>query len=174
MVDSAFKRDCRAAVGVPPRKGVDLRLRWKVLLKTYQAPFTPTTCTEILNVTERSTCSTRRASLSIRRPFPSLFIETPPSLSGIQTHYDNPNGVEGEEDNSGVRVYYTEELRPIDAGVIELGDPFIALYGQALEDGKSRYSFTCPSSCFETYFEVKHPRSFHARKKRCRGERFVY
>ena len=35
----------------------------------------------------------------------------------LQTHYNNPNGDTGKTDSSGVRVYYTEELRPIEMGV---------------------------------------------------------
>ena len=76
------------------------------------------------------------------------------SLS-VQAHYNNPDEVEGLIDNSGVRVYYTEELRPIDMGVIQLGDPFVLLDGTAVPDGKSSYSFQCPSSCFEEHFEVR-------------------
>lgn len=36
---------------------------------------------------------------------------------GLNTHYDNPNGDAGNIDSSGVRVYYTDELRPIEMGV---------------------------------------------------------
>ncbi len=35
----------------------------------------------------------------------------------IETHYDNPEGIEGMVDSSGVRVYYSEEPRPIEMGV---------------------------------------------------------
>ncbi len=35
----------------------------------------------------------------------------------VQTHYNNPNGDAGKVDSSGVRVYYTEELRSFDMGV---------------------------------------------------------
>ena len=73
----------------------------------------------------------------------------------LQTHYDNPDEVEGLIDDSGVRVYYTEELRPINMGVIQLGDPFIILDGVAVPAGKSSYSFQRPSSCFEEHFEVR-------------------
>eukprot|EP00752_Nemacystus_decipiens_P015391 g13724.t1 len=73
----------------------------------------------------------------------------------LQTHYNNPNGDEGLVDSSGVRVYYTEELRPIDMGVMKLGDPFIFLNGQPLPDGKATVSFTCPSSCTEENFEAE-------------------
>ncbi|CAM9519920.1 unnamed protein product [Sphacelaria rigidula] len=77
---------------------------------------------------------------------------------GIQTHYNNAEGDEGVIDNSGVRVYYTEELRDMDAGLLQLGDPSVVLGDPSrgfnvLPDGKSLYSFSCPSSCSEQYFE---------------------
>ncbi|CAM9614565.1 unnamed protein product [Ectocarpus sp. 13 AM-2016] len=71
----------------------------------------------------------------------------------IQTHYNNPDGVSGKNDSSGVRVYYTEELRPIQMGLMKLGDPFVALSDQPLPEGKSSFSFGCPGTCSETYFE---------------------
>lgn len=73
---------------------------------------------------------------------------------GVQTHYDNPSGTSGVVDSSGVRVYYTEELRPIDMGVIQLGDPSVLLSGVPLSEGKSTILFDCPSSCTEEVFEV--------------------
>lgn len=76
------------------------------------------------------------------------------SLS-LETHYDNPNGDMDMVDSSGVRVYYTEELRPIDMGVIKLGDPNVVLEGTYLPDGKYGMSFDCPGSCTEENFEVK-------------------
>lgn len=72
----------------------------------------------------------------------------------VQTHYDNPDGKAGLVDSAGVRVYYTEELRPIDMGVIQLGDPVVSLEGVPLPEGKTSISFACPSSCTEQYFEV--------------------
>ena len=74
----------------------------------------------------------------------------------VQTHYNNPDGVEGVIDDSGVRVYYTEELRPMHMGVMQLGDPAVILEGVALPEGKSSHSFHCPSSCSEEHFEVRH------------------
>ncbi|CAM9467147.1 unnamed protein product, partial [Laminaria digitata] len=67
----------------------------------------------------------------------------------LQTHYNNPNEIEGLVDDSGVRVYYTDEPRPIEMGVIQLGDPFVDLEGEPVPEGKSSFSFQCPSSCFE-------------------------
>lgn len=72
----------------------------------------------------------------------------------IQTHYNNPDGDEGAIDDSGLRVYYTEELRDMDAGVMLLGDPQIILVGTQLPVGKSRYDFSCPSYCSEQLFEA--------------------
>ncbi|CAM9469275.1 unnamed protein product, partial [Hapterophycus canaliculatus] len=74
------------------------------------------------------------------------------SLS-LQTHYNNPNGDTGMADSSGVRVYYTEELRLMNMGVMQLGDPSVYLSGLSLPDGKSGISFGCPSSCTEEHFE---------------------
>lgn len=72
----------------------------------------------------------------------------------IETHYNNPDGDAGQVDNSGVRVYYTETLRPMDMGIMQLADPYVGLMGMPLPSGKSHFSFSCPSSCSEEYFEV--------------------
>ncbi|CAN0444040.1 unnamed protein product, partial [Hapterophycus canaliculatus] len=82
------------------------------------------------------------------------------SLS-LETHYNNPNGDEGMVDSSGVRVYYTEELRPINMGVMKLGDPNLALSGTSLPDGKVITSFSCPSSCTEENFEIEEVSVFY-------------
>ncbi|CAN0057481.1 unnamed protein product [Scytosiphon promiscuus] len=79
----------------------------------------------------------------------------------LQTHYDNPNGDTGMVDSSGVRVYYTEELRSMNMGVMELGDPFVNLDGLSLPDGKSGFSFNCPSSCTEEHFEADEVKLFY-------------
>ena len=72
----------------------------------------------------------------------------------INTHYNNPNGDTGVIDSSGVRVYYTEELRPMDMWVLLLGDPAQVLLGTPLSEGKTSLSFGCPSSCTEEHFDV--------------------
>ncbi|CAM9371631.1 unnamed protein product, partial [Hapterophycus canaliculatus] len=82
------------------------------------------------------------------------------SLS-LQTHYNNPNGDTGMTDSSGVRVYYTEELRPMNMGVMQLGDPSVALRGEPLTDGKFGISFGCPSSCTEEHFEAGEVKIFY-------------
>ncbi|CAM9374178.1 unnamed protein product [Discosporangium mesarthrocarpum] len=73
---------------------------------------------------------------------------------GVETHYDNPTAIEGLLDSSGVRVFWTENLRQYDAGVMQLGDPFVLLSTEpepGLPMGKSMYSFSCPSSCTEEF-----------------------
>lgn len=72
----------------------------------------------------------------------------------VNTHYNNPNGDTGVVDNSGVRMYYTEELRPHDMGMIILGDPNATLRGTPIADGKTSISFGCPGSCSEKHFKV--------------------
>ncbi|CAM9465936.1 unnamed protein product [Choristocarpus tenellus] len=69
----------------------------------------------------------------------------------LQTHYDNPSNIAGLVDSSGVRVYYTEDLRQYDAGTMQLGDPSVTLQGEELPDGRSLYSFNCPSSCTQGF-----------------------
>ena len=59
----------------------------------------------------------------------------------LNTHYDNPEGLEGVQDSSGVRVYYSKKPREHAAAVLMLGDPFITLYGQPLGAGISEHTF---------------------------------
>ncbi|CAM9180093.1 unnamed protein product [Ectocarpus sp. 4 AP-2014] len=92
----------------------------------------------------------------------------------IQTHYNNPDGVSGKNDSSGVRVYYTEEVRPIQMGVMKLGDPFVSLEDQPLPDGKSSFSFGCPGTCSETNFEEEEVTVFiHMLHMHENGQRMV-
>ncbi|CAM9945366.1 unnamed protein product [Scytosiphon promiscuus] len=77
------------------------------------------------------------------------------SSMSLQTHYNNPNGVAGVQDSSSVRVYYSEELRPMNMGVIRLGDPNVVLDQTPIPDGRSQVLFDCPGSCTEENFEVE-------------------
>jgi len=65
----------------------------------------------------------------------------------LQIHYDNPSLIEGAKDSSGLRFYYTNDERTHQAGIIEVGDPWISLYGESIDKGHTKYSFTCPGSC---------------------------
>ncbi|CAM9815198.1 unnamed protein product, partial [Ectocarpus fasciculatus] len=73
----------------------------------------------------------------------------------VETHYNNPDGDAGEIDSSGVRVYFTEDMREMDMGVLTLGDPNIDLIGTQLPEGKSSVEFDCPAACTETYFDAE-------------------
>jgi len=65
----------------------------------------------------------------------------------MQIHYDNPRRRSGMKDSSGLRFYYTNEERTHRAGVLEVGDPHLALRGKDIPDGLTKYSFHCPGSC---------------------------
>ena len=73
----------------------------------------------------------------------------------VEVHYFNVDGDEGVIDSSGVRVYYTDEFRPMDMGVLSLGDPGVLLIGEPIPEGKSSIAFECPGSCTEENFEVR-------------------
>ena len=73
----------------------------------------------------------------------------------LQTHYNNVDGDEGVMDSSGIRVYYTSDLRPLDMGVLSLGDPGVGLEGTPIPEGKSSILFECPGSCTADNFEVR-------------------
>lgn len=62
-------------------------------------------------------------------------------------HYDNRFQDAGITDSSGVRIYYTSQKRKYDAGILQLGDPFLQLVGEPIGEGKVRHDFNCPSSC---------------------------
>jgi len=61
----------------------------------------------------------------------------------LQVHYDNPSYLNGVRDNSGVRVWLTTTPRAHSAGVLQLGDPSLSMYGQAIPTGGSHYTYVC-------------------------------
>ena len=70
-------------------------------------------------------------------------VEPPPKAMRcitVNSHYDNPDGLTGQSDDSGVRLYIRKIPRKHDAGVLQLGDPNVALqfaqYGQQTIPGK--------------------------------------
>ena len=68
----------------------------------------------------------------------------------LQTHYYNPNLDANINDSSGVRAYYTQELRPQDAGVMELDGGTGSFQRNTLPAGESSIAlnaFVVPSSC---------------------------
>lgn len=65
----------------------------------------------------------------------------------LEVHYDNPDGIGGIQDSSGVRMYYSAALRDTDAGIIIVGDGMVLLKGETVGDGLSQHDFLCPSTC---------------------------
>ena len=55
-------------------------------------------------------------------------------------------------DSSGIRFYYTKELREHQTGLLRLGDPLVALAGQPVGDGLSQHTFDCSGSCSKIMF----------------------
>eukprot|EP00930_Biecheleria_cincta_P087093 TRINITY_DN7634_c0_g1_i1.p1 TRINITY_DN7634_c0_g1~~TRINITY_DN7634_c0_g1_i1.p1 ORF type:complete len:586 (-),score=55.68 TRINITY_DN7634_c0_g1_i1:81-1838(-) len=61
----------------------------------------------------------------------------------MEVHYDNPGGLSGLVDNSGIRTFRTQTLRQHDAAIMQLGDPSVYLRDSALPSGTSKYAMTC-------------------------------
>jgi hypothetical protein len=70
----------------------------------------------------------------------------------METHYNNADLVTDSVDESGVILYYTDKLRPNEAGALNTGDPFVSLFRTPVVSGK-KYTFTCPSQCTEMFQE---------------------
>jgi len=66
----------------------------------------------------------------------------------METHFDNPTFAANEIDNSGVRVYYTSNLRQHDVGVMILGDGMVDAGGTLIPSGWNTYQFDCPTNCY--------------------------
>eukprot|EP00170_Pyropia_yezoensis_P005634 contig_22877_g5650 len=65
----------------------------------------------------------------------------------LQVHYDNPDGLTGVVDrNTSVRLHYTDQPRPQDAGIINIGDPNTVYAGQPVSSDRN-YTIACPSEC---------------------------
>lgn len=72
----------------------------------------------------------------------------------LSIHYDNQGLVPDVLDSSGVRFFYTETLREHEAGIYQIGDPFLllgSLSGEGAtspEPGKyGKWEIDCPASC---------------------------
>lgn len=66
----------------------------------------------------------------------------------LNTHFDNPTSVSGIIDSSGLRLYLTpnDTRREIEAGVLQLGDPDVALQSGAdtfIAPGNTKHDFRC-------------------------------
>jgi hypothetical protein len=65
----------------------------------------------------------------------------------LEVHYDNLDLEQGQVDSSAVEVYYSSTPREYTAGFLSIGDPFVAMRGQAIDAGVSDYHFDCPGEC---------------------------
>jgi dopamine beta-monooxygenase len=69
----------------------------------------------------------------------------------IEIHYDNPGLKEGGFDSSGIRLYYTNTIRPVEIGVTPFGDPRMMLEDQPVGTGLTEHKFSCPGSCTSSF-----------------------
>lgn len=64
----------------------------------------------------------------------------------METHFDNHDLIEGNIDNSGVKVYYTDTMREHEAGSLLIGDSMLGRFGDVVKTD-FEYENTCPSEC---------------------------
>jgi hypothetical protein len=76
----------------------------------------------------------------------------------MQIHYDNPVHDVGQIDNSGIRLHYETTLRPIEAGVLSLGDPAVSNFKNPIKAGTGllEYEYDCPSACTSKWNQTLH------------------
>ncbi|KAL9987415.1 hypothetical protein ACROYT_G001716 [Oculina patagonica] len=70
-----------------------------------------------------------------------------PNSYMLEIHYDNPKEIEGRKDSSGLRFFYTPNLRKYDAGVLPVGEsslPYMVIPPK--QKSWITYGF-CPKEC---------------------------
>lgn len=67
----------------------------------------------------------------------------------METHYDNADYATDAVDVSGVKMYFADD-RPIQAGMLALGDPLVSMFGQTVKHD-FEYTSSCPSNCTATW-----------------------
>ena len=68
-------------------------------------------------------------------------------------HYDNPQGIAGVKDSSGVRYYYSYKPMKYEMGFLSYGDSLVRMNGEAVLERDSAlvsHTFECPSTCSDT------------------------
>jgi hypothetical protein len=73
----------------------------------------------------------------------------------IKIHYNNPLLISGLFDSSGLRFFYSLELREHQAALLQLGDPFLELSGEPIGEGLFKCLFTCAHSCLALALQSK-------------------
>ena len=71
----------------------------------------------------------------------------------LEIHYNNPGLIPGKIDSSGVRFFYSYQETAQMAGMLQLADPIVALGGESISDGLSKYEFSCPGSCSSLFLD---------------------
>ncbi|CAH1791597.1 unnamed protein product [Owenia fusiformis] len=66
-----------------------------------------------------------------------------PVYINLELHYDNPQNLEGVIDNSGMRIYYTSNVRTYDAGTMVVGH---SLFPMAIPSGAEDFTIEAPCS----------------------------
>jgi hypothetical protein len=69
----------------------------------------------------------------------------------MQVHYDNRNLESGLLDNSGIRIYYTDQLRKYDATALTIGDTFVTGFDIPAGQSAQKYEYDCPTECTTTW-----------------------
>ncbi|XP_001506243.3 DBH-like monooxygenase protein 1 [Ornithorhynchus anatinus] len=96
-------------------------------------------------------------------PHVGLSLGTPadPQYVLLEIHYDNPTNQEGLIDNSGLRLFYTTDLRKYDAGVIEAG-LWVSLF-HSIPPGMPEFRSEghCTLECLEEALEAEKPGGIH-------------
>jgi dopamine beta-monooxygenase len=70
----------------------------------------------------------------------------------LEVHYNNPDGLGGYVDTSGIRIWYTDRVRKYEAAMIALGDPGVTLPSiPAL--AVTEIENECPSACTQKKLE---------------------
>ena len=69
----------------------------------------------------------------------------------MEIHFDNPTFKENMVVSGGVRFYYMNDQLENKAGILELGDPILSLNGDKINDGLTKYQFTCSGDCSRTF-----------------------
>ncbi|ORY33879.1 PHM/PNGase F [Rhizoclosmatium globosum] len=68
----------------------------------------------------------------------------------LQIHYNNPNALSNIIDSSGMRLFYTTQLRPNDMGVLILGDTNFNISGNDPSYYSTQWN-VCPTACTKQF-----------------------
>eukprot|EP01119_Soliformovum_irregulare_P003401 TRINITY_DN138_c0_g2_i1.p1 TRINITY_DN138_c0_g2~~TRINITY_DN138_c0_g2_i1.p1 ORF type:complete len:562 (-),score=111.01 TRINITY_DN138_c0_g2_i1:56-1741(-) len=71
----------------------------------------------------------------------------------LEVHYDNPDQVSGLIDSSGVRIYYTKNLRQHDASVLTVGDAYVRNPIRMEPNTEYKFEYDCPEAATEKFIE---------------------